>query len=203
MCYSFLEQDFKSNEISFRANIKPVSMQNKNENKLRFKKELLRITSNSSFIITNTCWVAIDYYCKLIDRFKNPGVYDIDNIVKPILDSIVGKDGVLVDDVIVDRVIVNWIDKVGEDHIEISLSYPDLLYVNKSDLVLFKSKSGWCWPCHRSIGQGAKSLIKEYFRLWESIQTNENYCDIIGCLPIQRFIYYSKIKDRDYSFIEL
>jgi len=53
--------------------------------------------------------------------------------------------------------------------------------------------------------QDVKSLelIQYYFRLWDSIKTEAVYYDVLPNLPIQNFIYFGKIKDREYSFIEL
>ena len=203
MKYLFDEARFQNGSINFTAHTKPVSMQNKNEDKMDFKNEIQKITADSEYIITGTCWVHIDYYCQHIKRFKHPGVYDIDNIVKPILDSLVGNKGILVDDVLVDRVLVNWIDTSGDDYIEINLEYPDLVYLKKSELVILKSRSGWCFPTTLLISQLAKGLIQNYFNLWNSIETEEDYYKALPGLPIQNFIYFGKIKDRGYTFIDV
>ena len=99
---AFSKQCFQNNSIQMSIKIKPVSANNKDKVKKEFKREVRKLTKHSEFIVTGTCWVAINYYCKHIKRFKNPGVYDIDNILKPIIDSLVGLNGLLVDDVLVD-----------------------------------------------------------------------------------------------------
>jgi len=205
MDQSFDFDNFSLGKLAFTAGIKPISAQNKNEDKLRFRAEVQKITSMSTYIITGTCWVSIDYYCRNINRLKNPGVYDIDNIVKPILDALVGQNGLMVDDVLVDRVIVNWIDTPMDDHFTVEIEYPDLYFLEKSNLIFIKSISGWCWPTLKSMLQDVKSLelIQYYFRLWDSIKTEAVYYDVLPNLPIQNFIYFGKIKDREYSFIEL
>lgn len=199
----FDELCFQKGSINFSVNAKPVSMQNRNEEKVRFKSEVQKITATSEYIITNTCWVAIDYYCGHINRLKNPGVYDIDNIVKPILDSLVGQNGLIVDDVLVDRVIVNWIDTPHNDFFEVQIEYPELDYLSKTNLIFLKSKSGWCFPTTSSVGKEAHKIIQNAFSQWESIKTEDDYYEIIPILPIQKFIYYSKIKDRGYTFIDI
>lgn len=89
----FNKSSFLNGEIKFIAPVKPVSSQNNGVQKRTFRDEIQKITSNSQYIVTGTCWVAIDYYCQHIKRQKNPGVYDMDNIVKPILDALVGMKG--------------------------------------------------------------------------------------------------------------
>ena len=144
----FDKKYFDVGEIAFQVKGKPVSFQNKNSVKQKFRQKIRQITKLSDFIITDNCWVAIDYYCNNIKRLKNPGVYDIDNIIKPIIDSLTGIEGLIIDDVIVDRVTVNWIDTPANDYIEIIISYPDMMYMDKENLVLLKFCSGWCFPTH-------------------------------------------------------
>jgi len=205
MTNPFNQKSFEHGSIKFAVNAKPVSMQNKGDDKLRFKNEVQKLTGKSEFIISGTCWVAIDYYCKHINRQKNPGVYDIDNIVKPILDSLVGQNGILLDDVLVDRVTVNWIDTHLDDYFEVEIEYPDLLYLPKSSLVIYKSKSGWCFPYMsiKSPNSETEKFIQLVFEIWNSIKTEDDYYKMVDSLPIQNFIYYSKIKDRGYTFVEI
>jgi len=201
----FGETNFENNQIQICIESSPVSAQNRNCVKKEFKSDVHKITSQCEYIITSTCWIAIDHYCQHIKRMKNPGVYDVDNIIKPILDSLVGVNGVLIDDVIVDRVSVNWIDTPHEDYIEIDIQYPDLLYTKKSELVFIKSNNGWCFPAGRSITKQAPfvELLRKYFDTWESIKTEENYYSFVGILPIQNFIYFSKIKDKGYQVMDI
>jgi len=88
MSNEFKKSCFLNGEIKFTVFIKPVSSQNNEEQKRAFKNQIQEITAKSKHIITGTCWVSIDYYCQHIKRQKNPGVYDMDNIIKPILGSV-------------------------------------------------------------------------------------------------------------------
>jgi Holliday junction resolvase RusA-like endonuclease len=202
---AFNKSSFLNGEIKFIAPIKPVSSQNNGVQKRTFRDEIQKITSKSQYIVTGTCWIAIDYYCQHIKRQKYPGVYDMDNIVKPILDALVGMKGLIVDDVLVDRVTVNWIDTAHDDHIEIEIQYPDLLFVKKSELLFVKSDSGWCLPltCDSNKDDKFLPLIRKYFEVWNSIKSEDDYYNSLCMLPMQPFLYYSKIKDKNYAFVEL
>ncbi len=197
------ESAFINGRITLFVNIKPVNQKGKRDKKENLKSEIQKITNKSNFIITDTCWIAIDYYCRHIDRLKYPGVYDIDNIVKPILDSLVGKAGLIIDDVIVDRIIVNWIDSPYDHHFEINIEYPDLIYFPKSELIFLKSQSGWCFPTTKKIIQYSFNVVKKYFEVWDSIQSENDYYEKLRSLPIQRFIYQNKIKDKGYTIIDI
>ncbi|NAW65417.1 RusA family crossover junction endodeoxyribonuclease [Photobacterium halotolerans] len=204
MC-DFSEVSFKNGNINFKANVTPVSLQNRGDRKAAFKRELQEITRTSPFVVTGTCWISIDYYCQHVKRIKNPGAYDIDNIIKPILDSLVGQAGLILDDVLVDRVTVNWIDTPHEDHIEIQVEYPDLLFCGKDDLVLIKHRSGWCFPIHRQIAQSDKGmeLIQQYFDIWNSIDDEHAFNASVWMLPIQNFVYFTKVRESGFEIIEL
>ena len=203
MTHTFNNENYQNGSIQFTVNASPVSLQNKASKKSTLKNIINETTKKSQFIITDTCWVSIDYYCSHIKRLKNPSAYDIDNIVKPILDSLTGLDGLIIDDAVVDRVTVNWIDTPKNDHIIINIEYPMLMYVKKEDLVVVKSKSGWCFPVSSIVYDNATSLIKSYFERWDSIKSEDDYHKNLPLLPSQQFIYQNKIKDHGYKIIEL
>jgi Holliday junction resolvase RusA-like endonuclease len=191
--------------VKFAVHAKPVSLQNDGAKRAAFKKELQDITSQSEYIVTGTCWIAIDYYCQHVRREKHPGVYDIDNIVKPILDGLTGERGLIIDDVIVNRVTVNWIDTPFNDWFEVEIECLDLLFFKKADLVFLKSSSGWCFPSTNAdiADAGYMVLAKRYFATWDSISNEADYYSSVYYLPIQNFIYYVKIRDKGFQFVEL
>lgn len=96
--HCFNLENFANGKINFEINIQPVSLQNNTKKKKAFKDKIQKITKTSEFIITNTVWVHVVYYCSHIRRFKYPGIYDMDNILKPILDSLCGLNGIILDD---------------------------------------------------------------------------------------------------------
>ncbi|MEF3075798.1 hypothetical protein V2P20_12250 [Methylobacter sp. Wu1] len=197
---NYFEQGF----VKFAVHTRPVSLQNDGGKRAAFKKELQEITCQSEYIVTGTCWIAIDYYCQHIRREKNPGVYDIDNIIKPILDGLTGERGLIIDDVVVNRVVVNWIDTPHDDWFEVEIEYPDLLFSRKADLVFLKSPSGWCFPSSHTLiaNDGYIALMSKYFATWNSLSTEEDYYNSVYDLPIQNFIYYVKIRDKGFQFVE-
>ncbi len=202
---TFDRSHFDQGYVKFAVNAKPVSLQNDGAKRAAFKKKLQEITSQSEYIITDTCWIAIDYYCQHVRREKNPGVYDIDNIIKPILDGIVGERGLVVDDIVVNRVTVNWIDSPHDDWFEVEIEYPDLQFSRKADLVFLKSPSGWCFPSNKALieNTGYMALVQTYFATWDSISNEDDYYESVENLPTQNFIYYVKIRDKGFQFVDL
>lgn len=202
---TFNQDSFNNGLVTFKVNGRPPSVHSKSELKQFFKEAVHEVTSQSDFIITGTCHISIDYRCNHITRRKNPGIYDIDNIIKPILDNLVGISGIIVDDVLVNRVTVNWQDTQDDEHCEIEIEYPDLLFTKKDDLVFMKSQSGWCFPTSRRMAfdETYIKLLKLYFSDWNSISSEDDYYNNVYNLPIQSFIYHSKIQGRGYEIIDI
>jgi Holliday junction resolvase RusA-like endonuclease len=195
------EQQFQNNEIIINLSTEPVSLQNKTDDKNTFRNKIHAITKYSPYIITNTCFIDINYYCQYDKRYKNHGAYDIDNIVKPILDSLNGNDGIIIDDCLFDRVDINWIDKNGDDELNIRLYSLELLYIKKDKLIIYKNNN-WCLP-FQNVNSNDIDIINKYFETWNKIQNNTDYYEYIRLLPIQRFIPYNKLKDKSYKFIDI
>jgi len=202
----FKKSQFENGLIQFVAHLKPVSMQNNGNLKKNFKRELQKITSQSEFIVTGACSVSINYYCQHTRRRKHPGNYDIDNIIKPIIDGLVGNSGLLIDDVIVTRVSVNWIDTEHDDHFDVEIEYSiPSCYEYKNDLVFLKSRTGWCYPSTHELVNDADCLkiLKSYLEIWDRIENEDNYYENLHSLPPQNFIYYTKVRDKGYKFIDV
>lgn len=202
---TFHLERFRNGLIEFTVDTQPVSSQNKTKKKNAFKNQVQKITSSSEYIVIGPCWIAIDYYCNNIRRLKNPGVYDIDNIVKPTLDSLVGCGGLILDDVLVDRVTVNWVDTHDEDYLVLEVRFPGLAYVEKHDLKIVKSSSGWCFPISDKMLAVPRigELLKTYFGSWDMIKTESEYMKLLPSLPQGTFVYFNKIKDKGYEFVDL
>ena len=197
------EQSFKNNEILLKIKVEPVSIQNKQENKEKLKNKIHQITKTSPYILTDTCFIDIDYFCNYYKRYKNHGSYDIDNIIKPILDSLNGMEGLIIDDYLFDRVSINWIDKnYEEDVLQLRIFYPELPYVEKEQLIFYKNNK-WCFPFINKDTEDVIEIIKKYFETWNKIQNGNDYLKYRGFLPLQRFIPYNKLKDKQYRFIEI
>ena len=111
----------------------------------------------------------------------------------------------MLDDVLADRVTVNWIDTHAEDYLTLEVRYPDLAFVEKRELKIVKSSSGWCFPISDKMLTlpGIEGLLKTYFSRWESIKTESEYLELQPQLPQGTFLYFSKIKDKGYDFVDL
>lgn len=201
--YFLKKENFRAGNVNFHVIQKPPSAQNKVIKKQELKRSVQQITQKCDYIITGTCWVHIEYSSSNYNRYKNPGVYDVDNIIKPILDSLIGYQGIILDDTLFEKVSVNWLDTPHEEHFEVSVEYPDLLYVKKEYLQIVKSSNGWCLPMPKLLVEKSPDVIVNYFKIWDLVTDEDQYYKWLGLLPIQQFIYHTKIRDKNYNTIQL
>ncbi len=125
----------------------------------------------------------------------------MDNIVKPILDGLCGVNGLIIDDMLFNRVIVNWQDTEKDDHFDIEIEYAILMFHKKSELIYIKSNSGWCLPANKSNIKNELPVIKKQLEEWDSVNTIDDYYNATYTTPILEFIYHSKIQDKGFDII--
>lgn len=192
---------FKNSYINFTIYNEPVSLQNKEDKKKKLKDKIHFITKQCPYIITCFCWVHIEYRCNNVKRIKNLSSYDMDNLIKPILDSLVGIDGIILDDSLFNSVEINWQDKNGDDEFEIQIEYPEFLYSLKNTLFFLK-QGQWCFPCNCN-DEFFMQVVSQYFSVWNKILSEEDYYENIGNLPYHNFLPYNKICKSGFRFVDI
>lgn len=195
------ESMFENSIINFTVYTEPVSLQNKEVKKRELKNKIHEVTKACPYIITSYCWIHIEYRCNHIKRMKNLSSYDMDNLIKPLLDSLTGINGLILDDSLFNRIEINWQDKDGEDEFEIQIEYPEFHYGNKKDLFFLK-QGQWCFPMH-SDNDDFLTLTLFYFDIWNKINSEDEYYKWIHVLPYQNFLPYNKICNSGFKFIEV
>lgn len=109
-----IEQFDESGRVVITTSLSPVSLQSRSARKEEFKEQLSgAIREHTDRILLGDVQVDIDWYISQRDRYRSNRVADIDNIVKPILDSLHGPNGIMVDDGQVQAVDVRWMDPVS------------------------------------------------------------------------------------------
>ncbi|MCI5130534.1 MAG: RusA family crossover junction endodeoxyribonuclease [Candidatus Electrothrix sp. EH2] len=75
--------------------------------------------------------------CSRKKRYETDTSADIDNIIKPLLDSLCGPSGILIDDNQVQCVTCYWLDTSDyeSEKINISIDYIDDEYISKEGLI--------------------------------------------------------------------
>lgn len=81
-------------EIVFEVGRSPVSLQSKSAKKREFKDFVSSIVKGTGFLLSGDVKIIIEWRVTEQHRYEHSSAYDVDNIVKPLLDSIsVGQRG--------------------------------------------------------------------------------------------------------------
>ena len=192
---------FENSYINFTIYNEPVSLQNKEDKKKKLKEKIHFITKQCPYIITCFCWAHIEYRCNNVKRIKNLSSYDMDNLIKPILDSLVGIDGIILDDSLFNSVEINWQDKNGDDEFEIQIEYSKFLYSEKKSL-FFLRHGQWCFPMDSS-DKKFHGIVIQFFEIWDKVVSEDDYYENIKLLPCQPFLPYNKICKNGFRFVDI
>lgn len=133
-------------EYSFTIYGRPASLQSSSNIKEQYKLKIKNEIKDCPNIFVREIGVRIEWYTDFSERYEKDSSYDIDNIVKPTLDAMTGREGLFIDDCQVQNVECFWVDKDpgSEDslHIRVFSLEKNDDYVLEKDKVCFFQKDG-------------------------------------------------------------
>jgi Holliday junction resolvase RusA-like endonuclease len=205
----FSKQHFERGRVIFSIPVSEFAVLGSSGDKKRAFAGLLRVaTKQSDYVFTSRLRISVDIYQSNYLRLKNPNAYDIDNLGKPILDALSGFEGLFVDDSLIERVIINWINSC-EQKIEVEIDAPVPGFQLKSEAAYVRFGS-WCFPFskpllaeHRDSLPGRIKAIRRFFEQWNSIRSDEDFEEKQDLLPIGTFIASNKLRDRGFDLYDL
>jgi Holliday junction resolvase RusA-like endonuclease len=136
------------NELVFRFPIAPVSQQGRAAKKTQLRQEIQKAFTGLQYYLTGDVTVEIDWFINVIARHEHDSAADVDNIIKPILDSIGGVKGLLIDDTQLLQVVSTWHhwERLDEE-IEIKVRWlSDSHFDFKKGLVFVQLKNALYFP---------------------------------------------------------
>lgn len=156
-------------EYSFRVNGAPASLQSPRQIKQQYQQRIRDEIVGCRNIFSREVEAIIIWYTDYKKRYTSDSSFDIDNIVKPTLDALVGINGLIFDDCQVQSIICHWIDKNEDqdDYVQITLrtleSNGD--HVVKKDDVCFFQLEGpvyYLFLSHNMSGTLAREMYSHY-----------------------------------------
>lgn len=113
--------------ISFAIPLPPASQQAKREKKDEFSQACRQALRAFPIIIWGEAKIHVEWSIHEQERYETDCTPDVDNILKPLLDALVGPDALLIDDSQVQEVCCNWIDSpIREQSVSVTIRYnPD------------------------------------------------------------------------------
>ncbi len=88
----------------------PVSLQAKSTRKNELKDFVVNKLKDARYFLSGDVKISIDWYVHEQKRYETSSSADIDNIIKPLLDSLCGPQGIIIDDNQVQSITCSWMD---------------------------------------------------------------------------------------------
>jgi hypothetical protein len=143
--------------------------------------------------------VEVEWLLHEQDRYESDAAPDVDNILKPLLDSLCGPQGLLIDDCQVQALDSRWIDWPDRgQRVQIRLRFFPDEWVSKDGLCFVHLGKSLYFPINRfTSAQGVllimehvKAMLKTRNRLME---LGEDYYTSNGVMSVQRAFHRSRI----------
>lgn len=198
-------------EYNFSISIIPVSCQSSRSNIKNFQSSINDKIKDCPNIFVGEIGISIEWHTSHESRYMTSQSCDIDNIIKPIIDSMTGFNGLFVDDCQVQTVTCSWIDKNLEinDFLYInvySLERNNDLVFNKRNIVFFQ----WYDKIYYLINNNNKIVVESIVNICNKILELNNLYDLninelsskIWPLGAVKF-HYDRIKKAGFPLIKV
>lgn len=125
----------------------PVSQQANAEAKLALREAVRAVTRTAGYLLAGDVKLSVEWLVSEQARYETDRSPDIDNILKPLVDSFVGPEGLLIDDNQLQQVSCSWIDWKNEnEQLRIELTFFPDEWISKRGLVFVQFENGLCLP---------------------------------------------------------
>ena len=188
-----------SGEIQINLQLPPVSQQSKAANKAVFSAAIKAITSQYTYILSGDVSISVEWSVHEQERYETDRAPDVDNILKPLIDALVGPDGLLVDDNQIQHVSCHWIDApTMDERVQIRLQHTPDEWLSKSGLYFAQLEGGLCVALSQATPlEWQKKVIALYARCLqtrdEAIAQGMDYYSAKAIMPIQRVFHRSRV----------
>lgn len=140
--------------LEIRLELAPVSQQAAAETKRRFKEALRSVTRTAQFMFSGDVRLSVQWFISERARYETDRSPDVDNILKPLIDGLVGAEGLLIDDNQIQHVSCSWLDSINDaEQLQVELRFLDGEWVPKKGLVFVQFSDGLCLPIPGSLSK--------------------------------------------------
>lgn len=148
-------------QLAFRVRVEPVSLQARKTARAAFDQQLARALSAYDFVIDSQVTITVRQWAAPRRRWESNTDPDLDNWLKPLIDSLVGADRIIVDDSLIRSIEVTWGEgAVAESVLDIRLEFDAEHRLDKKDLRYIQFPDGLCFPLPGSlIGEAVEAWL--------------------------------------------
>jgi Holliday junction resolvase RusA-like endonuclease len=197
--------------IEIQIPISPVSQQSSRAKKNLIIEAIQSEIKNSSCFFVGDVQVDIQWYIHEQLRYEKDSSADVDNIIKPILDSLCGKKGLMINDCQVQSISCSWIDYHRKDEQKIYIKIQSLLedlVISTRDITFLKINDIFCFPVGKDIPINWLKIMFVILELQlklrdKAIQDGIDYYRAKYFQSIQRPFHISRVQDFDILSLEI
>ncbi len=187
-------------ELSLSFILQPVTLQGKQVARSVFQNTIQEELRNFQYLLSGDVSLEISLQVHQRDRYESDASPDLDNFLKPLLDSLTGPKGILIDDCQVRSLGINWISWARDDtKIDLQLRFADDEYVAKLGLIFVQIEgSPLCMPIDTTLPEFQQRillcLMRYQFRARDKLKEKGwDYYSSSSILPIQRRFHRTRI----------
>ena len=186
--------------ITLDLNESPVSLQAKAERRKLLKDKIQEKIAGVEYLLSGDIKVSITWFIHEQKRYETSHTADIDNIIKPILDSLCGRSGVMIDDNQIQRVTSEWFDTKSpeEERLEININFQPDEFLPKEELFFVHIRNNLYLPLWENLPKKCQQeIITQYsnmLKLRDSLQdAGMEYYRSSCFLPAQRVFHKNRL----------
>lgn len=191
-------------EIDLCFELEPASVQSSRRKKDKFAAVVREAASKYPFLIVDDVRLTIEWVMNEQSRYESDRKADIDNIIKPLFDSLCGPDGLLVDDTLIQSYYCGWLDHTLDNDVlhvriasvtsesisEVSMDRDSLIFVEVNENLFF--------PLDDSLSGEIRRVMLEAivarFPMRDRIHELTGSYDIAKrIMPVQRIFHKSRV----------
>lgn len=188
-------------EIVFDVARSPVSLQSKSEKKRIFKEFVSSIVANAEFLLSGDVKIIVEWRVTEQHRYEHSSAYDVDNIIKPLLDSISGPEGVLVDDNQVQSIECYWTDIYHEsdERLIVTIKYVPDEWLPKAGLEFLLFEGNLCLPIWGNMRLEHQKIFIDCYKRGidfkkSALESGIDYYQAKLAMPIQRVFHKGRLQ---------
>lgn len=193
------QQPPKDGVLHFSVFGKPVSFQSSKSHKERIIRKIQQIVAPVEYILSGDVEFEIQWIVPEKYRYESDSSPDVDNIIKPTLDALVGPNGIMIDDCQVKSVKRYWEDwEKREQQVNIKIIFDSDHWLRMEGLKFIHVENGLCFPFPIGIPEDSVpayvQLIRTAVKAKSKLELNlEDYYRVRLILPVQRFYHKSRL----------
>jgi len=189
-----------SGEIELTILAPPASQQSRRSEKERFGDLIRSQLGQCQFLLLGDVVADIEWLVHEQRRYESNEAPDVDNILKPLLDTLCGPQGLIVDDCQIQAVSCRWIDSPSPDNecVQIRLRFRPDEWLSKSGFCFVHLGKGLCFPTTRNAQPRAVLFIVEQVNVMlatrnKLIELGADYYTANGVMSVQRVFHRSRV----------